>query len=182
MFSVRSCAFRVCSGGLRAILPESVHVILTMLRVLLCVFVCVSILLGYSACVRVCSAYTCAHFSSVNTTHSYNTIPMIYIYTYIYIYIYSCKHLISCICILIQTCYSLIAGPHTTNDTTNLGRSLNCLVDWPQFMHRALRCALEGVLRELLTGPLPAWFHFGAWWWWGRDLKSTRFLLCFVSA
>ena len=44
MFSVQTCVFCVCSGSLRAILPESVHVILTMLRVLLCVFVCVSVL------------------------------------------------------------------------------------------------------------------------------------------
>ena len=30
-------------------------------------------------------------------------------------------------------------------------------------MHRARRCALEVVLRELTTGSLPARSHFGAW-------------------
>ena len=67
--------------------------------------------------------------------------------------------------------------PHTTNDTADLDMSLNCQVDWPPSMHQARRCALECVLWELLTGPLPARFHFGAWWRGVAGTESTWFIL-----
>jgi len=84
MFCVQVYVFCVCLrvlGVLRAILLESVHVLLTMLRVLLCVCVFWRPL-GHPACVRVCSAYECAYclLGKYYTHISHNISIYIYIY------------------------------------------------------------------------------------------------------
>ena len=66
-----------------------------------------------------------------------------------------------CICILIQTCYSLIAGPHTTNDTADLDMSLNCLVDWPPSCTRPAGSPWNASFGNCSQGPFLPGFILG---------------------